>query len=99
MFTFQSPILWYAKWNCFVLIYWFVCKLTFICSYAPTEESKDIEKDQFYDELQVLEEMPRHDIIITAGDSNAKVGREVEAYAPSIGRESLHEQSNDNGSD
>ena len=82
-----------ARLNC----KWF--KLTFICSYAPTEESEDVEKDQFYDELQqVLEETPRHDIIIIAGDFNAKVGREVEAYAPSIGRESLHEQSNDNGS-
>ena len=34
---------------------------------------------------------------MVVGDFNAKVGREVEAFAPAIGKESLHEFSNDNG--
>ena len=75
---------------------WF--KVTVIGAYAPTEDSEDLDKDLFYEKLQeVLDNTPKHDIIMLAGDFNAKVGRETDAYAPAIGRESLHEHSNDNG--
>jgi hypothetical protein len=71
---------------------------TLINAYAPTEE-KDIEvKELFYDKLvTVYDEAPSRDIKIILGDLNAKIGREV-YYRPTIGKYSLHENSNENGS-
>lgn len=70
---------------------------TLICVHAPTDESDEEEKDQFYEKLeQVFDKQPRHDIKIIVGDMNAKVGRE-EIYRPTIGQHSLHERSNGNG--
>ena len=68
-----------------------------ICVHCPTEKKDDEEKDTFYDELdQVYNECPRGDCKIVIGDMNAKVGQEVE-YMPTIGKYSLHHESNDNG--
>jgi hypothetical protein len=39
---------------------------------------------------------PKSDTKIIIGDFNAKVGRET-AFIPSIGAESLHDESNENG--
>ena len=73
-------------------------KRTLIVGYAPINDSQDDSKDKFYDQLQELTvNTPKHDILIIAGDMNAKVGRETDAFAPAIGKESVHVQSNDNG--
>lgn len=71
---------------------------TLINAYAPTEE-KDIEvKEVFYEKLAtVYDGAPKRDIKIILGDFNAKIGREV-YYRPTIGKHSLHEDSNENGS-
>jgi endonuclease/exonuclease/phosphatase family metal-dependent hydrolase len=54
-------------------------------------------KDSFYEELgRVFDQFPRYDMKILLGDFNAKVGR-VNIFKPTIGNESLHEISNDNG--
>jgi hypothetical protein len=54
-------------------------------------------KDSFYEELErVFDEFPRYHMKILLGDFNAKVGRE-NIFKPTIGNESLHEISNDNG--
>jgi len=43
--------------------------------YAPTNESTDDEKDDFYDQLQAtFDTCNRHDLVIIMGDLNAKVG-------------------------
>jgi|UniRef100_A0A2S2QC91 hypothetical protein len=70
--------------------------IIFSC-HAPTEE-KDVEtKDIFYDELeQVYNDTSRHAIKIILEDMNAKIGWE-NIYRPTIGKESLHSISNDNG--
>ena len=56
-----------------------------------------IPKDSFYEELeQVFDHFPKYDMKILLGDFNAKVGRE-NIFKSTIGNESLHQDSNDNG--
>ena len=60
--------------------------------HAPSEESKD----SFYEELeQVYDHFPKYHMKILLGDLT-KVGREI-IFKPTIGQESLHQDSNDNG--
>jgi hypothetical protein len=54
-------------------------------------------KDSFYEELErIFNKFPKYHMNILLGDLNAKVGRE-DIFKPTIGKESLHEISNDNG--
>ena len=65
--------------------------------HAPSEEKSDESKDRFYEELeQVFDHFPEYHMKILLGDFNAKVGRE-NIFKPTIGNESLHQYSNDNG--
>ena len=66
--------------------------------YAPVDAAADEEKDEFYGYLrEVLRTVPRHDMLMLMGDLNTKVGRETAAFPGTIGRHSLHADSNDNG--
>ena len=68
-----------------------------INAHAPTGDKPDIEKDAFYDELRKLHDAcPKHDVKLIIGDLNAQIGKE-EIYCPMIGREALHQESNENG--
>ena len=68
-----------------------------IVCYAPTESAKDEEKDTFYDELQAsVNETPSHDVLLTMGDLNAKVGIDNQGKESTIGRQGLGD-ANDNG--
>ena len=70
---------------------------TLINVYAPTEEKDNEMKELFYEKLVgVYDGAPKRDIKIILGDFNAKIGREV-YYRPTIGKYSLHENSNENG--
>jgi hypothetical protein len=70
-------------------------KYSLICVDAPIE-SKDDEKDYFYDNLEkVYDEFPKFDMKICLGDFNAKVRKEEDAK-PSICQNSLHADSNKN---
>jgi hypothetical protein len=54
-------------------------------------------KGSFYEELErVFDKFPKYHMKILLGDFNAKVGRENN-FKPTIGNESLHVISNDNG--
>jgi hypothetical protein len=65
--------------------------------HAPSEEKSDESKDSFYEELeQVFNNFPKCHMKSLSGDFNAKVGRE-NIFKPTIGNESLHQDSNDNG--
>jgi exonuclease III len=65
--------------------------------HAPTEDKIDDIKDRLYEELeQVFDKLPKYHMKILFGDFNAKVGRK-DIFKPTIGNESLHEISNDNG--
>jgi len=64
---------------------------------APSEEKSDEGKDSFYEELeQAFDHFPKYHMKILLGDFNAKVGRE-NIFKLTIGNESLHQYSNDNG--
>jgi hypothetical protein len=73
------------------------CDIIVLNVHAPTEDKSDDVKDRFYKETeQVFEKFPKYHMKILVGDFNAKVGREA-IFKPTIGNESLHEISNDNG--
>ncbi|KAJ4432363.1 hypothetical protein ANN_20982 [Periplaneta americana] len=64
---------------------------------APVKEKDDHIKDSFYEELeQTFDPLPRYHMKILLADFNAKVGRE-DIFKTTIGKESLHTTSNDNG--
>jgi hypothetical protein len=65
--------------------------------YTPTEDKTDDVKDSFYEELErVVDKFPKYHMKILLGDFNAKVCRE-DIFKLTIGNESQHEISNDNG--
>jgi hypothetical protein len=65
--------------------------------HAPIEDKIDDMKDRFYEELeQVFHKFPRYHIKILLRYFNAKIGREY-IFKSTIGNESLHVISNDNG--
>jgi hypothetical protein len=73
------------------------CNIILLNAHAPTEEKGDDSKDSFYEELEVVfDHFPKYHTKNLLGDFNAKVGRE-DAFKPTIGNESLHQDSNDNG--
>jgi hypothetical protein len=70
--------------------------ITIISAYAPTEEKDEVLKEQFYEDLQKLQDkVPRNDLLIIVGDFNAKVGKE-RAYRGVVGKYSIHPKSNFN---
>ena len=73
------------------------CNIIVLNVHAPSEEKSDSSKDSFHKELeQVFDHFPKYNMKILLGDFNAKVGRE-NIFKPTIGNESLHQDSNDNG--
>jgi hypothetical protein len=65
--------------------------------YAPTEDKNGDVKDGFYEELErVFGKFSKYHMKILLGDFNAKVGRK-DIFKLTIGNESLHEISKDNG--
>jgi hypothetical protein len=64
--------------------------------HAPTEDEIYDVKGRFYDELdRIFVKFPKYHMKLLLGDFNAKIGREI--FKPTIGNESLHKISNDNG--
>ena len=71
--------------------------MTLLNMYAPTEDKAGIEKEKFYDDLQmVTDRTPKSDIILVLGDANAKLGKD-NIYKDVSGKHTLHELSNSNG--
>jgi hypothetical protein len=73
------------------------CHIIVLHLHAPTEDKTDEVKDSFYKEMErVFGEFPKCHMKILLGDFNAKVGKE-DIFKQTIGNESVHEISNDNG--
>ena len=73
------------------------CNIIVVNVHAPSEEKSDESKDSFYEELeQIFYHFPKYHMKILLGDFNTKVGRE-NIFKQTIGNESLHQDSNDNG--
>jgi exonuclease III len=73
------------------------CNIIVLNVHSPCEYKSDDVKGSFCRELaSVFDQFRRYDVKILLGDFNAKVGRE-DIFKPTIGNESSHEISNDNG--
>jgi hypothetical protein len=73
------------------------CNIIVLNVHAPTEEKSDDSKDSFYEQLeQGFDHFPKYHMKILVGGFNAKLRRE-DTFKPTIGNESSHEDSNDNG--
>ena len=79
-------------------LYWRWCNIIVLNVHAPSEEKGDNSKDSLYEELEQVffYHLPKYDMKILLRDFNAKVGRE-NIFKPTIGNESIHQDSNDNG--
>jgi hypothetical protein len=72
------------------------CHIVVLNVHSPVDKI-DYVKDSLYEELErVFDKFPKYHMKILLGGFNAKVGRE-DTFKPTIGNESLHEISNDNG--
>jgi hypothetical protein len=73
------------------------CHIIVLNVHAPTKDKIDDLKDSFYEDLErVFDKFPKYHMNSLLGDFTAKVGRK-DIFKPTIGNESLHEISNDNG--
>lgn len=72
--------------------------ISIIQVYAPTSSYTDEEIEEFYDQLQnLVNDIPKKDILITMGDWNAKVGQDAyQDWSGTVGRFGLGE-TNDRG--
>lgn len=73
--------------------------ITIIVAYAPTEDKNNVDKDLFYDDLQQCTlDVPPHNVLILAGDLNARVGAHSHTANPRvIGKHTYHNSTDDNG--
>ena len=66
--------------------------------YAPTNDAEEEAKDIFYEQVQnILDKIPKHDIVILMGDWNAKVGDQRDGEEGVVGRHGLHGERSENG--
>ena len=73
------------------------CNIIVLNMHAPNEEKSDESKDSVYQELeQVFDHFPKYHMKNLLGYFKAKAERE-KIFKPTIGDESLHQYSNDNG--
>jgi hypothetical protein len=73
------------------------CNIIVSNVHATSKKKSDESKDTFYEELEhIYDHFPQCHSKIFLGDFNEKLGRE-DNFKPTIGNESLHRDSNDNG--
>ena len=73
-------------------------KVTIIQVHAPTNESDESVKNDFYDLLQeTLDEVPSHDMKILSGDFNAQIDGFRTGMESTVGPHGIASRTNDNG--
>jgi hypothetical protein len=73
------------------------CHIIVLNLHAQTKDKTDEVKDCFYEKLEhVFDKFPKYHMKSLLEDFNAKVDRE-DIFKPTVGNESSHEISNDNG--
>jgi hypothetical protein len=86
-----------SDWMSYIILRGLWCHIIILNVHAPTEGKTDDVKDSIYEELErAFDKFPKYHMKILLGDFNAKVGRE-DIFKPTIGNESLHNISNDDG--
>jgi hypothetical protein len=72
-----------------------LCDIIVLNVHASTEDKIDDMKFRFYEELEhVFHKFPKYHVKILLGNFYVEVGREY-SFQPTIGKENLHEISND----
>ena len=67
-------------------------------NYAPTNEADYKVKDDFYEQLhKIVDEAPRHDMLLVIGDWNAKVGEQQLGEESIVGKVSMTGERSDKG--
>ena len=73
-------------------------KTTTVQVYTPTKDVEDKAKETFYDQLQkVLDAVPRHNMLLVAGDWNSEVGESQQDESGIVGNHGLNCERKDNG--
>ena len=97
----KTSLISYTPWSDRIISARFFGKkvnITCVVAYAPTEVSQTGVKDKFYRDLHsVQKQLPQNDVHILLGDFNARVGSDTDAWKDVIGKHSLHQIANENG--
>ena len=68
-------------------LYGTAAKISIIQGYAPTNDAEPEEKAEFYVTLQsIIDKLPKKDLVIIMGDSNAKIGSDNTGRKQMMGR-------------
>ena len=74
------------------------CNIIVLNVHAPSEEKSDSSKHSFMRNYeQIFNHISKYQMKILLGDFNAKLGGGKDFLKSTIGNESLHQDSNDNG--
>jgi exonuclease III len=80
-----------------------ISNLVVVAAYGPTNcaagDEAEEERDQFYHQLEsLITKLPRHNVVVVAGDINARVGSDSHIKHPTVaGPHAYHDETNENG--
>ncbi|XP_019618826.1 PREDICTED: uncharacterized protein LOC109465826 [Branchiostoma belcheri] len=73
-------------------------KTTIVQVYAPTEDADEVDKDDFYEQLQdTFDNIPSHDVKILMGDFNAQIDSNRQGFDGVVGPFGTAQKTSDNG--
>ncbi|KAI8491212.1 hypothetical protein Bbelb_308450 [Branchiostoma belcheri] len=73
-------------------------KTTIVQVYAPTEDADEVDKDDFYEQLQdTFDNIPSHNVKILMGDFNAQIDSNRQGFDGVVGPFGTAQKTSDNG--